>query len=193
MPRKLEAQTLASLNPLFFPNHTPTLTIILLKYGYPNLDPNPKTKEVPKVTSENLFEPWTVCAEITYISNIVSPMGVRRRLEALTDSSSKFRDCRKHLSAPAITPPGPLTLTLLKLIPYPNLNLNLIQKLKLPVKLDSYSNFRGLCHSANKCMTLGYSHTAVWVVYPQNAKSTWTDGLLKPCKKTTKCCTKWRL
>ena len=37
-------------NPLFFPFHTPTL--ILLKYCYPNPDPNPKTKEVPKVTSE---------------------------------------------------------------------------------------------------------------------------------------------
>ena len=46
-------------NVLFFPNHTPNLT--LLKYRNPNPDPDPKTKEVPKVTSnsfnsENLFE-----------------------------------------------------------------------------------------------------------------------------------------
>ena len=92
-------------------------------------------------------------------------------------------------------------LTLLK-YPYPNLNLTLIQKLKLSVKLDSYSDFRRLnksstsCRVPNKCMTLGYSNTAVYVVYAHNAKCTWTDGYresLKPCKKTTKCCTKWRL
>ena len=45
-------------NALFFPNHTPNLT--LLKYHYPNPDPDPKTKDVQKVTSEvtseNLFE-----------------------------------------------------------------------------------------------------------------------------------------
>ena len=45
-------------NPLFFPDHTPTLT--LLKYRYPNPDPDRKTKEVPKVasevTSENISE-----------------------------------------------------------------------------------------------------------------------------------------
>ena len=78
---------------LFFPNHTPNLT--LLKYRNPNLDPDPKTKKVPKVTSE-FFSSVELRAEITFISNIVSPMGVRRRLEALTDNSSKFQDHRKH-------------------------------------------------------------------------------------------------
>ena len=89
-------------------------------------------------------------------------MGVRRRLEALTDNSSKFQDHRKHLSPSTITPT--LTLTLLK-HPYPNLNPTLIQKLKLSetVKLDSYLDFRGLnkfstsCRVPNKCMTLEYS------------------------------------
>ena len=89
-------------NPLFFPNHTPTLT--LLKCRYPNNDPDPKMKEVPKVTSENLLS-IELRAEITFISNIVSPMGVGRRLEALTDKSSKFRDHRKHLSPSTITLP----------------------------------------------------------------------------------------
>ena len=177
-------------NPLFFPDHTPTLT--LLKYRYPNPDPDPKTKEVPKVTaevtSENFFECWTVRAEITFISNIVSPMGVRRWLEELTDNSSKFRDHRKHLSHSTITPT--LSLSLLK-YPYPNLNLTLIPKLRLSVKLDSYLEIRGLnkfstsCRVPNKCMTLGYSNTAVYVVYAHNAKCRWTDGYresLKPCK-----------
>ena len=123
-------------------------------------------------------------------------MGVRRRLKALTDNSSNFQDHQKHLSLSTITPT--LTLTLLK-YPYPNLNLTLIQKLKLSVKLDSYSDFRGLdkfpmsCRVPNKCMTLGYSNTAVYVVYAHNAKCTQTDGYresLKPCKKTIKCFTK---
>ena len=101
-------------NPLFFPNHTPTLT--LLEYRYPNNDPDPKTREVPKVTSEVTSENLLsieLPAEITFISTIVSPMGVGRRLEALTDNSSKFRDHRKHLSHSTITPT--LTLTLLTL------------------------------------------------------------------------------
>ena len=107
--------------PLFFPYHTPTLT--LLKYRSPNPDPDPKTKEVPKVTSEVASENLLSVeqrAEITFISNIVSPglMGVRRRLEALTDNSSKLQDHRKHLSPSTITPT--LTLTLLKYL-HPNL------------------------------------------------------------------------
>ena len=56
-------------------------------------------------------------------------------------------------------------------------------------------NFRRVV-GFNKCMTLGYSNTAVYVVYAHTAKCTWTDGYresLKPSKKTTKCCTKWRL
>ena len=104
---------IVKLKPLFFPNHTATPTLIPIR-----------KRKVPKVTSKNLFQRWTVRAEITFISNIVSPMGVRRRLEALTDNSSKFRDHRKHLSPSTIT--STLTLTLLK-YPYPNLNLTLIQ------------------------------------------------------------------
>ena len=69
-------------------------------------------------------------AEITFISNIVSSMGVRRRLEALTDNPSKFRDHRKHLSPSTIT--STLTLTLLEYSTQ-TLNLTLIQKLKLSV------------------------------------------------------------
>ena len=141
MRRKIEAQNLGSLKLLFFPYHIPSLTLTLLKYRYPNPDPHPKMKEVPKVNSGSLFYRRTVRAEITFISNIVSPIGVRRRLETVTENSSKFRDRRKHLSPPTITPT--LTLTLLK-YPYPNLNLTLIQKLNLSVKLDSYSDFRGL-------------------------------------------------
>ena len=103
-------------------------------------------------------------------------MGLRGRLKALTDNSSKFRDHRKHLSPSTITPT--LTITLLK-YPYPYLNLTLIQKLKLCVNLDSFSDFRGLrinfrpvVGSQQNCMTLGYSHTAVYVVYAHNAKCT---------------------
>ena len=94
----------------------------LIKYSYPNPDPDLKTKEVPKVTSEVTSETFLsveLRAEITFISNIVSPMGVRRRLEALNDNSSKLQDHPKHLSPSTITPT--LTLTLLK---YPNPNLN---------------------------------------------------------------------
>ena len=119
-------------NPHFFPNHTPTLTI--LKYRYPNPDPDLKTKRLQKSLQKSLqkiFLSVELPAEITFISNIVSPMGERRRLEALTDNSSKFQDHRKHLSPSSITPT--LTLTLLK-YPYPNLNL--IQKLKLSVKFS---------------------------------------------------------
>ena len=105
-------------NALFLPNHTPNLT--LLKYRNPDPDPDPKTKEVQKVTfseviSENLFE-VELRAEISFISNIVSPMGVRRRLEALTDNSSKFQDHRKALIS-------------LNYNPYPNPNL---AKIPLP-------------------------------------------------------------
>ena len=135
MRRKLEAPNLGSLKPLFFPNHNPTLTLTSLKYRFPNPDPDEKTKEVLKVASENLFERWTVCAEITFISKIVSPMGVSRRLEALTDNSSKFRDLRKHLSPSTITPT--LTITLLN-YPYPNLNLTLIQKTKALCKFGQF-------------------------------------------------------
>ena len=116
MRRKLEAPNLGWLKPLFFPNHIPTLTLTSLKYRFPNPDPDEKTKEVLKVASENLFERWTVCAEITFVSKIVSPMSVRRRLEALTDNSPKFRDHREHLSTSTITPTQ--TITLLK-YPYP--------------------------------------------------------------------------
>ena len=133
MRRKLKGPNLGSLKPLFFSNHIPTLTLTSLKYRFPNPDPDEKTKEVLKVASENLFERWTLCAEITFIWKIVSPMGVRRRLEALTDNSSKFRDHRKHLSLSTFTLPEPL-ITLLN-HPYPNLNLTLIQKTKALCKL----------------------------------------------------------
>ena len=101
-------------------------------------------------------------------------MGVRRRLEALTDNSLKFQDHRKHSSPSTIPYPNPN----LAKIPYPNLNLTLIPKLKLSVKLDSYSDLRRLnkfstsCRVPNKCMILGYSNTAVYVVYAHNAKCT---------------------
>ena len=161
------------------------------------LNPIRKRKRFQK-SLQKIFLSVELRTEITFISNIVSPMGVRRRLEALTDNSSKFQDNQKHLSPSTITPT--LTLTLLK-YPYPNLNLTPLQKLKLSVKLDRYSDFRGLNKFStswrvpNKCMTLGYSNTAVYVVYAHIAKCTWTDGYresLKRCNKTTKCCTKWR-
>ena len=100
-------------------------------------------------------------------------MGERRRLEALTDNSSKLQDHRKHLFPSTIPYPNPN----LAKIPLPK-PLTLIQKLKLSVKLDSHSDFRGLnkfstsCRVPNKCMTLGYSNTAVYVVYAHNAKCT---------------------
>ena len=56
MRRKLEAQNLGSLKPLFFSNHIPTLTLTSLKDRFPNPYPDEKTKEVLKVASENLFE-----------------------------------------------------------------------------------------------------------------------------------------
>ena len=187
-------------NPLFFPYHTPTLT--LLKYRYPNPDPDPKTKEVPKVpsevTSENLFERWTARRNYFYLEHRISLGCVKatrsadRQLVEIPGSSKALISLNYNHTQ---------TLTLLK-YPYPNLNLTLIQKVKLSVKLDSYSDFRGLnkfstsCRVPNKWMTLGYSNTAFYVVYAHNAKCTWTDGYresLKPCKKTTKSCTKWRL
>ena len=85
-------------------------------------------------------------------------MGVRRRLEALTDNSSKFRDHRKHLSPSTITPT--LTITLLK-YPYPNLNLILIQKLKLCVYLDSFSDLRGLGINSMSCRVPKHDVTGI--------------------------------
>ena len=61
-------------NALFFPNHTPNLT--LLKYRNPDPDPDLKTKEVQKVTSEvtseNLFERWTVRRNYFYLEYRIS-------------------------------------------------------------------------------------------------------------------------
>ena len=67
------------------------------------------------------------------------PGSVRRRLEAPTYNSSKFRDHRKHLSSSTIAPTPTLNL-----LNNPTQTLNLRQKLKLSVKLDSYSDFRAL-------------------------------------------------
>ena len=162
----------------------PLSNLTLLKYRNPNPDPDPKTKEVPKVTSEvtseNLFERWTARRNYFYLEHRIShgcakaARSADRQLVEIPGSSKALISLNYN-----ITPT--LTLTLLK-YPYPNLNLTLIQKLKLSVKLDSYSDFRRLnkfstsCRVPNKCMTLGYSNTAVYVVYAHNAKCTWTDG-----------------
>ena len=145
-------------NPLFFPNHTPSIT--LLKYRYPNPNPDLKTEEVPKVTSEVASENlWALnCAHRNYfyLEHRISH-GCAKAARSADQQLVEIPGSSKALISLDYNPT--LTLTLLN-YPNPNLNLTLIQKLKLSVKLDSYSDFRGLnkfsmsCRVPNKCMTL---------------------------------------
>ena len=105
-------------------------------------------------------------------------MGVRRWLEALIMHDRQLVEIPGSSKALIFFNYNPYPNPNLAKIPLPKPNLTLIQKLKLSVKLDSYSHFRRLnkisasCLVPNKCMTLGYSTTAVYVVYAHNAKFT---------------------
>ena len=99
---------------LFFPNHTPNLT--LLKYRNPNPDPDPKTKEVPKVTSENLFERWTARRNYFYLEHRIS-----------RGCAKAARSADRQL---AEIPGSSKALISLNYNPYPNPNLAKIPLLK---------------------------------------------------------------
>ena len=114
-------------------------------------------------------------------------MGVRRRIEALTDNWSKFQDHRKHLSPSTITPT--LTLTLLK-YPYPNLNPTLIQKLKLSKKLDSYSDFRGLNNFSTSCRVPNWN---AWHWDTQIPPSTLSTHTMLNVRELTAIGNRWNL
>ena len=109
-------------NALFFPNHTPNLTL----YRNPNLDPDPKTKKVPKVTLEILFERWTARSNYFYLEHRISH-GCAKAARSADRQLVEIPGSSKALPVISLNYNPTLTLTLPK-YPYPNLNLTLIQK-----------------------------------------------------------------